>query len=184
MSKKQVVCIGDSITRGTGSCSYPALLAGRLSEAQGLPGEYEVINAGLGGRAVSKTATYPYSAEPRYQEVQQMQPQIVVFCLGTNDATEWDSSQFQTGWYMLLLSIAYDELLQEIDGRGTDVAAVRTMRICADPTTALYRGCASPTSSQPNAASSNPPDGKRDWPASRESDQLVRRGWRRRVIET
>ena len=74
MSKKLVVCIGDSITRGTGSCSYPALLAGLLSQAQRLRGEYEVINAGLGCRAVSKTATYPYSAEPKYQEVQQIQP--------------------------------------------------------------------------------------------------------------
>ncbi len=81
----RVACVGNSITYGSrienrDTDSYPAVL-GRL-----LGSGYEVENFGLSGRTLSRDASRPYVAEPRYQEALAYRPDIVVVKLGTNDS--------------------------------------------------------------------------------------------------
>jgi lysophospholipase L1-like esterase len=60
-----IVCIGDSITNGTGASvvatnSYPALLQ------EEVPASFKVKNYGLGGRGIMRTISLPYWNEPEY----------------------------------------------------------------------------------------------------------------------
>lgn len=80
----RVACIGDSITFGAAikdrknNC-YPAQLGGMLG-----PG-YRVTNHGVNGATLLKRGDKPYRKSKDYQAAQDIQPDIVVIKLGTND---------------------------------------------------------------------------------------------------
>jgi lysophospholipase L1-like esterase len=84
-AKQRVACIGNSITAGFGlshpeSDSYPAVLQ------QLLGNDYEVGNFGVSARTLLNKGDLPYMKEPAWRKARQMNPDIVVVKLGTNDS--------------------------------------------------------------------------------------------------
>jgi len=73
----RVVCVGDSITQGSG---YPAKLQLLLGT------NYLVGNFGVAGTTVSLNSTSPYMNQTAFQKAQEFNPNYVVIMLGTNDA--------------------------------------------------------------------------------------------------
>ncbi|KAJ8613013.1 hypothetical protein CTAYLR_004062 [Chrysophaeum taylorii] len=81
-----VICVGDSITQGSGASnddmSYP-------SQAQDLlGGDYEVKNFGRGGRTMMASTGKAYVETDEYEDALSSSPDYVVIGLGTNDAKE------------------------------------------------------------------------------------------------
>lgn len=68
MRQTKVVCVGDSITYGSGAGkyrktkSYPAILQEKLGS------RYRVRNYGLRGRTLLDYGNFPYKEEPEYKE--------------------------------------------------------------------------------------------------------------------
>ena len=94
--KIRVACIGDSITQGTGvkkakNNSYPAQLQKLLGD------DYQVLNYGLNGRSVQKGVMMSYTNERFYKISQEIQPNIVVIMLGTNDTMKrnWNAVNYE-----------------------------------------------------------------------------------------
>jgi lysophospholipase L1-like esterase len=87
----RVVCIGNSITYGSGptdTYSYPAQLAGLLGS------NYSVLNCGNSGKTMSpQTGSNSYWTQVEFTNAKNFDPQIVTIALGTNDATSvnWGS---------------------------------------------------------------------------------------------
>jgi len=83
----KVACIGDSITYGHGVTNwetenYPAVLQTLLGE------EYFVGNYGFVGACVNPDGDKPYTDQPAYQKSLDLDADIIVFMLGTNDSKE------------------------------------------------------------------------------------------------
>lgn len=81
----KVACVGDSITEGINSTkpteyTYPCY----IQEMLGL--DYYVLNAGLSGLSICKNDTLAYVKHPAYPKAIALDPDIVIFALGTNDA--------------------------------------------------------------------------------------------------
>ena len=92
---RNIVCIGDSITFGTGSSdadtkSYPALLQKKV------PSNFRVRNFGLPGRAAQKKDILSYYKEPEFKNVttQFNKSDVAIFMLGTNDAARWNETAY------------------------------------------------------------------------------------------
>jgi len=71
---KVLVCIGDSITHGRGSCNYVDMLVQKF----GTKG-YRVVNAGINGQLA-------YNVTRRLDEIIKCNPDYVTVLIGTNDA--------------------------------------------------------------------------------------------------
>jgi len=83
----KVACIGDSITFGHGVTNwetenYPAVLQTLLGD------EYFVGNYGFIGACVNPNGDKPYTNQPVYQKSMDLDADIIVFMLGTNDSKE------------------------------------------------------------------------------------------------
>ena len=83
----KVACIGDSITFGHGVSNwetenYPAVLQTLLGE------EYYVGNYGFIGACVNPDGDKPYTSQSVYQESMDLNADIIIFMLGTNDSKE------------------------------------------------------------------------------------------------
>ncbi|MBR2045586.1 MAG: hypothetical protein IJ958_05565 [Agathobacter sp.] len=112
----KVACIGDSITYGHGVTNwetenYPAVLQTLLGD------EYFVANYGFIGACVNSDGDKPYTQQSVYQKSLDLDADIIVFMLGTNDskAENWtDADTFVK---------AYGELLDTYfaDGRQPKV---------------------------------------------------------------
>lgn len=80
----RVVCIGNSITHGSGASdslhAYPAQLGNLLGTG------YTVFNGGVGSRTMLKKGDYPYWNEAKYVSAKNSNPDIVIISLGTNDS--------------------------------------------------------------------------------------------------
>lgn len=80
----KIACIGDSITFGAGvkdrkkNC-YPAQLQNLLGDT------YRVTNFGVNGATLLKQGDKPYWKLKQYKVAQDLQPDIVIIKLGTND---------------------------------------------------------------------------------------------------
>ncbi len=80
----KIACVGDSITFGAAikdrkqNC-YPAQLQGLLGET------YDVHNFGVNGATLLKKGDKPYWKLKAFQAAQDLQPDIVIIKLGTND---------------------------------------------------------------------------------------------------
>lgn len=91
-SKTRVVCVGNSITFGSGlkdpaKESYPAQLQALLGPA------YEVLNFGVSGATMLKNGNKPYWKTPEYQQVLNSSPNLVFIKLGTNDSKQINRAQ-------------------------------------------------------------------------------------------
>lgn len=95
--KKHIVCIGDSITYGSGvwwkrnTQSYPA----RLQELLG--DEYQVLNYGLNARALQKDSDEPYTREKFYDISKNVDADVYIIMLGTNDSKpdNWNKENYE-----------------------------------------------------------------------------------------
>lgn len=92
----KVACIGDSVTFGFGiknrnKNSYPAQLQQLLGE------EYQVLNYGISGRTVIRSADMPYVDTKLYTLSLKALPDIVLIMLGTNDtkANNWNAANYE-----------------------------------------------------------------------------------------
>lgn len=81
----RVACVGDSITYGHGTTSwprntYPAKLQTLLGDG------WHVNNYGVSGYAVQESSDRPYSSLEHYRESLEYNADFVVFMMGTNDS--------------------------------------------------------------------------------------------------
>ena len=108
----RIAFVGDSITQGTGSgdnrkYSYPAQLRDMLNSD-----EYMVGNFGVGASGVLPTTRYYYNATLQYKLImEEFDPAIVSFALGTNDAltaggTKGAANDFETRYYNMIKGVA------------------------------------------------------------------------------
>ncbi|MFK7851045.1 MAG: GDSL-type esterase/lipase family protein [Akkermansiaceae bacterium] len=90
----KVACVGDSITQGAGAKgnSYPKQLQALLGE------KWKIGNFGLSGRTLMNKGDRPYMKEKAYKKALEMQPDVVIIMLGTND-TKPKNWKFKDGFY-------------------------------------------------------------------------------------
>lgn len=97
MQKKKVVCVGDSITYGSGvgrrrkSRSYPAVPQKKLGD------DYQVLNYGLRSRTLLDYGSYPYTKEAYYKRTLKEKADIYIIMLGTNDSKiiNWNTNDYK-----------------------------------------------------------------------------------------
>lgn len=97
MQKKKVVCVGDSITYGSGvgkrrkNQSYPAVLQKKLGN------DYQVLNYGLRSRTLLDYGAYPYTEEAYYKKTLKEKADIYIIMLGTNDSKirNWNTDDYK-----------------------------------------------------------------------------------------
>lgn len=85
--KTRIVCVGNSITFGSGLKdrareSYPAQLQALLGP------DFEVLNFGVSGATMLKKGNKPYWHTKEYQQVLTSKPDLVFIKLGTNDSKQ------------------------------------------------------------------------------------------------
>lgn len=80
----RIVCVGNSITAGYGSTSedtaWPALTNKLLGN------QYAVFNCAVSGTTMFKRSNAPYWSTDRFIQAKNLNPQILIISLGTNDA--------------------------------------------------------------------------------------------------
>ena len=84
-AKIKIACVGDSITFGAGvedrpNNNYPQQLENLLGEG------YTVQNFGVSGATLLKNGNNPYWNLKQFQAARDLQPDIVIIKLGTNDS--------------------------------------------------------------------------------------------------
>ena len=97
MRQVKVVCVGDSITYGSGAGryrdtkSYPALLQKKLGNG------YRVRNYGLWGRTILDYGNFPYKEEPEYKKTLKEKGDVYIMMLGTNDSKvrNWNTEDYK-----------------------------------------------------------------------------------------
>lgn len=93
--KFRVVCVGDSITQGSGAArgkSYPSQLQELLGK------DWYVNNCGISGRTLLKKGDHPYWKENAYKSALSVAPHVVIIMLGTND-TKPQNWKFEKEFY-------------------------------------------------------------------------------------
>lgn len=99
-----VICMGDSITYGSGvketreRDSYPAQLKALLGK------RYQVFNYGVGGKTLLDTADKPYRDTGYLEKVVHGKPNMIVLMLGTNDSrpNNWNRDEFRRQYVALV----------------------------------------------------------------------------------
>ena len=94
--KRRVLCIGDSITYGSGVLrtrwkdTYPAILENKLGE------EFQVLNYGIPGATLVADGDRPYS-QVFLQATRKTDPEMILLMLGTNDSKHqnWDAEKYE-----------------------------------------------------------------------------------------
>lgn len=112
----KVACIGDSITYGHGVTNwetenYPAVLQSLLGD------KYFVGNYGFIGACVNPNGDKPYTKQPAYQKSIDLDADIIVLMLGTNDskAENWTDADSFVKAHKALLDTYF------VDGRQPKV---------------------------------------------------------------
>ena len=93
----KIACIGDSITYGAGVTltrdkdAYPVKLGKMLGE------KYTVFNYGISGKTLMSQTETPYRTTDFFEESQELEPDIVLIMLGTNDskAYNWIAGEYE-----------------------------------------------------------------------------------------
>lgn len=96
-SRKQIACVGDSITYGAGVLntrakdSYPAYLQKKLGDS------VQVLNYGFGGRCAGGNSDYPYVKEKFYELSKDAKADCYILMLGTNDSKSfnWEEARYR-----------------------------------------------------------------------------------------
>lgn len=101
--EKKIICIGDSITDGSGTqnqstSAYPAVLSRLLGP------DYSVVNSGRSGATMLKQSNSPYWIRKEFHNVFAVQPDIVVIKLGTNDSKDenWDAARYVADYQAMI----------------------------------------------------------------------------------
>jgi lysophospholipase L1-like esterase len=101
-----VVALGDSNTANAhftrGAKQWPELMGQELRERYGTQ-DITVVNSGISGDSVTE------ARRRLHRDVLRLQPQLVVICLGSNDANRLDDTTFTT---------LLEEIVSEIAGSG------------------------------------------------------------------
>ena len=100
----QVVCLGDSITYGLGvegnrdTQAWPAVLNHLLGN------DWEVINLGVSGVTLQNEADYPYASTGSIDYALNLQPDVYLLMLGTNDTRRgnWNEARFHSDYEALV----------------------------------------------------------------------------------
>lgn len=87
VARMNVYCLGDSITSGfrlsnPAKYSFPSQLA-RMSQ-----NNWKVSNGGVPGATLQKSGDIPIWKQPQFAEVKELNPDIVIVILGTNDTKD------------------------------------------------------------------------------------------------
>lgn len=108
---KLVVCVGDSITYGSGISnrdynSYPAQLGRML---QKFDNQWQTQNFGVSGATLLRNADKPYVQESAYNQALAARPDAVIIKLGTNDSKSWNwvhKDDFESDYSFLIDAFA------------------------------------------------------------------------------
>lgn len=76
----KVACVGNSITQGAGTITFPDQLDGMLGSG------WDVKNFGLHSRTLLKNGDYPYWTTQEFTNALSFLPDVVIIKLGTNDS--------------------------------------------------------------------------------------------------
>ena len=95
-NKRRILCIGDSITFGSGVLrtrwkdTYPAILENKLGE------EFQVLNYGIPGATLVADGDKPYS-QAFLKAARKTNPEMILLMLGTNDSKHqnWDAEKYE-----------------------------------------------------------------------------------------
>jgi lysophospholipase L1-like esterase len=85
----RLVCVGNSITEGSGTTS-PSLDAYPIQAGALLGKGWVVKNSGVSGRTMLRNGDFPIWREQRFKDGLAFNPDIVTICLGTNDSKPWN----------------------------------------------------------------------------------------------
>ena len=90
--KIKIACVGDSLTRGDignnvtyGIDDYPTQLQQLLLDSNDKPFVFKVRNFGVNGATALSTVNSAYTHTKEYKQIFNYKPNIILFCLGTND---------------------------------------------------------------------------------------------------
>lgn len=99
----KVVCVGDSITEGSGlevqsTSAYPVFLDKQLGT------DYSVLNFGRSATTMSRNGDFPYWVAKEFSNVFAASPDIIVIKLGTNDTKpkNWNSEDFMNSYQAMI----------------------------------------------------------------------------------
>lgn len=83
----RIVCVGNSITEGYGNTTQDKAWPGQLGLLLGKG--YTVTNCGVSGTTMFRNSDAPYWNTDRFVKAHDIDPQILIMALGTNDADPW-----------------------------------------------------------------------------------------------
>ena len=86
MAQTRVVCIGNSLTAGTGTTN-PATKAWPAQLRTMLGSGYSLLNCGVSGSEMTKSGNSPYWNKSQFTTARNFDPQILIISLGTDDAS-------------------------------------------------------------------------------------------------
>ena len=101
-NKIKVACVGDSLTAGHvwQSEAYPVYLGNYLGS------KFEIGNFGENGTSITGYGgnSIKYITRSVYTQSIQFNPDVIVFCLGTNDGTDWEhaAATFERDYHTLV----------------------------------------------------------------------------------
>ena len=107
-AKNTLVCIGDSITFGSGvddpdHDAWPALLQEKLGT------DWYVANLGMPGSMLLNESSSPYRSTGYVDRALELDPSVAIIMLGTNDSAD---PSWNTGAYRTQLEALVDEIAQ------------------------------------------------------------------------
>lgn len=106
----QVVCVGNSITEGFSNTSQAKAWPAMLNKLLGR--EYTVYNCAVSGTTMFRNSNYPYWSTPKHTNAKELNPQILIIALGTNDADPWRwntlKGEFKTDYLALINAFRAD----------------------------------------------------------------------------
>lgn len=88
--KKKLVCVGDSITYGAGVRKNHHVSTWAYHLGQKLGSDWQVLNYGISGRTLQNEGDYPYTAEKFFCLSHEVQADVYLIMLGTNDAKPYN----------------------------------------------------------------------------------------------
>ena len=86
MAQTRVVCIGNSLTAGTGTTN-PATKAWPAQLRTMLGSGYSLLNCGVSGSEMTKSGNSPFWNKTQFTTARNFDPQILIISLGTDDAS-------------------------------------------------------------------------------------------------
>ncbi len=101
--KVRIACIGDSITEGMGlKCQSQTSYPYKLNQMLG--NDYIVQNCGRSATTLQKQGDYSYWTVCDFMNALQLQPNIVIVALGTNDTKShnWNRDRFKMDYQNLI----------------------------------------------------------------------------------